>query len=142
MIKYENYLSICWKLNTSQAPQNFIRSQFTFGTRQRRALRGYPQAGFSIVADAAQVQQFKKLWFDLDYGAKKFLTDQPIFGDFNNNKEVRFTSAYQLQELGAYMYLITCSVEMTRLGKPTFQDCGLVPGAPLVPHIPLVPCHG
>ncbi len=78
MLKYEDYMDACWILGNSQSSQDFIRSDFYYGTRQRRALRGYDIASFGIYVDYTQMIMFKKLWHDLHFGPDKFITDMPL----------------------------------------------------------------
>ena len=141
MIKYEDYLDRCWFLNSSESSQDFIRSEFDYGIRQRRALRGYPKAGFRLVLEPFEMVKFKKFWHDLDYGAKKFRTDQPIFGVFAPNKIVRFISAYRLKELSYHRWEVTCAVEIVKYEDDFMVNkCPLTPDVALLVGVPLVPC--
>ena len=141
MIKYEDYLTKCWLLNKSRANTDFIRSSFDYGIRQRRALRGYPVAGVRLVLNMGEVLQFKKFWIALNYGTDKFITDQPIFGDPSYGKTVRFTTAYNLSEIGYLKYELTCQVEILKTNiKKDFLTCPLAPHVGLTPKIGLMPC--
>ena len=141
MIKYENYLGLCWLLNSSESSQDFIRSEFDYGIRQRRALRGYPKAGFRLIVEHYDMSKFRQFWHDLNYGTDKFLTDQPIFGSFDTNKVVRFISAYRLKELSYKRWEITCAVEIVEhVNDVVVTKCPLVPSKTLFIGTPLVPC--
>ena len=141
MLKYEDYLQKCWLLNESEAHQDFIRSEFDYGGRQRRALRGYPKAGFRLTLDAYQMVKWKKFWDDLNQGTEKFETNQLIFGVFATPKTVRFIQAYRLREIGYMRWEVSCAVEILKI-KDDYASiaCPLMPHVGLVPHIPRVPC--
>ena len=142
MIKYEDFLDKCWLYNQSRAHTDFIRSTFDYSIRQRRALRGYPDAGVKISLDLGQVLQFKKFWLKLNYGTDKFLTDQFIFGDPTSNKTVRFTTAYSLQEISFQRWMLTCQVEIikTSIIDDLLDICPLKPHVGLTPKVGLMPC--
>ena len=139
MIKYEDYLDRCWFLNTSQASQDFIRSTFDYGTRQRRALRGYDVANMRLTMNWGELIQFKKFWLKLNYGTDKFKTDQPIFGDPTPNKTIRFITAYSITELSYRKFEVTCVVEII---KTSIIDDILNLTCPRKPHVGLTPMVG
>jgi len=143
MIKrYKDYNLPCWRYNTSQASQDFIRSEFDFSARQRRALRGTDKANMKITVDAVQMLSFKRFWIDINYGASKFVTDMYIFGDPSLEKVVRFIGAYSVQEVSYITWEITCTAEIleTTIVKDWLYNCPRIPHVRLVPQVPLVPC--
>ena len=142
MLQYEDYLTTKWKLNTGTASNDVIRSEFDYGARQRRALRGYDRAGVSVYLTANEVMIFKKFWLDLSYGAEKFLTDMNLFGDPTLAKTVRFTAPYTLREIGCNLYLMTTSVELVKTSINEYLDtaCPLSPSPTLLIGVPRVPC--
>ena len=140
MIKYEDYLDRCFTLASSQQGVSFIRSQFDYGVRQRRAVRGYSTHNVRIVMRSMhEVQIFKQFWEDLNLGADKFLTDQVIHDDISREKTIRFTNVFSLQQMGADRFIVTCVVELVKSGIGV-NDCPLVPSNHLVPHDGLVLC--
>ena len=116
MLSYESYLTICWILSTNQASTNFIRSQFDYGTRQRRAVRGYDVKSVRLILNDTELTAWQTFWADLNYGTDKFTTDQAINGDTTTGKIARFTSGYTLAELGASQYEISVPVELIQTG--------------------------
>jgi len=143
MLRYEDYLDRCWFLNAGVASTDFIRSQFDFGTRQRRALRGYDNVGFRLIVGWGELIRFKTFWLDLNMGTEKFTTDQPIFGDPTKNKTVRFTSGYNLKELSYRRWEITGTVEIisTTINDDWLKDqCPRIPHVGFVPNAPVFPC--
>ncbi len=142
MIKYEDYNLPCWLLNQGKAHQDFIRSDFDYNTRQRRALRGYDSIGVRLSLDLGQVIEFKKFWLATNYGTEKFLTDMLVFGDPTLNKTVRFTSSYNLSETSYNRYSITCTAEIvkTTIESTLLDVCPLAPHNGLVPMTGLTPC--
>ena len=142
MIKYDDYLLPCWRLNQSQASQDFIRSEFDFNIRQRRALRGTDKANMLITVTAAQMLEFKRFWLAIDYGTVKWQTNMYIFGDPTDYKVVRFIGSYAIQEVGYLKFQITATVEIleSNIKDEWLEYCPLEPYYGLTPKAPLSPC--
>lgn len=117
MIKYETYLpNKCWNATSTLASQDFIRSNFDYGARQRRAISGYDTQSMTITVTLYYLKQFKLFWKDLNNGTDKFLTDQWINQDDTTDKIARYTAAYSVQEHDNDMYTITAPVELIQPG--------------------------
>lgn len=114
--KYEDYVTECWTLSSAQAATNFIRSQFDYGTRQRRAVRGYDTQGVRIVLDSTQLTAWESFWLLLNDGTDKFYTDQVINGDTTTGKIARFMTGYTLSELGGDLFEVSVPVELIQTG--------------------------
>lgn len=138
MIKWENYITKSFMLNTSTEPTNFIRSQFDYGVRQRRALRSYPKYVGSVYLEWYDIADFKQFWTDTNEGTDIFNTDMLIHGDDTSNKEIRATAGYSMQELGCGRYKISFPIELVKTG--TLTECPLAPRNLLIIGQPLVPC--
>lgn len=112
-VKYETYFpNICWTLSGTVVATNFIRSQFDYGVRQRRALRGNDNYSVRIVlSNQTDMDQWLLFWSDLNYGNDIFITDQIIDGDTSVDKNVRFTSGYSNRDIGNGLQEITVPVE-------------------------------
>ncbi len=114
MIKYEDYLTICFTLAASVEPTNFNRSEMGYNPRQSRGVRGSVTSSIRLVCDYTEMIQFKLLWDALLNGSQPFLTDMEIHGNKTAGKTVRFTSGYKLQPLGNSSYVVTTSLEVLR----------------------------
>jgi hypothetical protein len=116
MITYGDYNLPDWTLSAGASATNFIRSQFGFGTRQRRAVRGYDVYGVRIVIESSDdLTSFKTFWNDLNDGNDKFYTDQVINGGTSTSKIVRFTNGYTIKDLSVYKFEITIPLELIQL---------------------------
>ena len=142
MVKYKTYGLPCWRLNQSQASQDFIRSEFDFNIRQRRALRGTDKANMLITVNGAGMLQWKRFWSALNYGTNKFITDMYIFGDPTVNKVCRYINSYSIQEVGYDKFQITATAEIleTNIKDVWLEYCPLEPYVGLTPKVPLAPC--
>lgn len=117
MIIYETYMSTSFNLGTGSAATNFIRSQFDYGARQRRGIRGYDVFSVKLVLDQAEMINFEDFWDALNYGNDKFLTNEVINSDRTTGKTVRFTSGYQISQLiGANKFIVTAPLELIQTG--------------------------
>ncbi len=125
--KWEDYVQKNFMLSSSNEPTNFIRSNFDYGVRQRRAVRGYSKYTVKVYLQFWELQNFQRFWDDLDEGTKQWYTDNVIHGDNTLNKTVRFVSGYQLREMGCGIYLMTCPIEFIRTGTNKDSICPAVP---------------
>ena len=116
MLSYETYMSTSFNLGSGVAATNFIRSQFDYGTRQRRAVRGYDVFSAKLVLDQAEMINFVDFWADLNYGNDKFYTNETINTDTTSSKTVRFTSGYEVSQIGANKFMITVPIELIQTG--------------------------
>ncbi len=116
MIIYETYMSTSFNLGSGSAATNFIRSQFDYGTRQRRGVRGYDVFGVKLVLDQKEMINFIHFWDMLNYGNDKFYTDEVINSDTTIAKTVRFTNGYQTAQIGADKFIITVPIELIQTG--------------------------
>lgn len=116
MIIYETYMSTSFNLGSGSVATNFIRSQFDYGFRQRRGVRGYDSFSVKLVLDQAEMINFEDFWSDLDYGTDKFYTNEVINNDQTTSKIVRFTSGYQVAQMGADKFIITVPLELIQTG--------------------------
>ena len=135
MVKYTDYMTTEPKLAGSQEPTNFIRSDFEFGSRQKRTLKNYATYQFVITITHLEMLRFKAMWIALNEGADIFSISSNIHGDLSDDKEVRFTQGFAMQEMGNYKYTISCTLEYISKGNTT----PLVPSELLTPSADLVP---
>lgn len=141
MIKYEDYLSNNFELSGSQEPTSFIRSQFDYGTRQRRAVRGYSTHDVKLTLEMYELQKFKQFWESLDFGTDIFLTDMVIHGDTTKGKQIRFKTSYSLSEWNqSGIYMLSAQVELIKTGTPIDESCPLIPQPYLYPEEGVIPC--
>lgn len=140
MIKWEDYIDKKFMLSSGTASTNFIRSTFDYGKRQRRALKGYDTYSVKVYLEYWETLKFIEFWEDLQEGTDKFYTDIIISGDASINKTVRFTSGYQMQDIGCGIYLLNVPLEKVRTGTPYDEACPLVPSNILIPREGLTPC--
>ena len=126
MLSYETYMRTSFNLGSGSVATNFIRSQFDYGTRQRRGVRGYDVFSVTLVLDQAEMINFKAFWTDLNYGNDKFITDEVINDDRTSSKTVRFTSGYQIAQIGANKFIVTVPLELISAGTQavTINDIG------------------
>ena len=99
MITYSDLMTVCWRLGSSQSSDDRVRSQFDYGTRQRRGHRGYPTSSFAITVNQDDMDYFKIFWSKLNQGVDSFILDMPIYGSTTKKKVVRFTTAYTIKDL-------------------------------------------
>lgn len=116
MIIYETYMSTSFNIGSGSVATNFIRSQFEYGARQRRGVRGYDVFSVSLVLDQAEMINFEDFWADLNYGNDKFYTNEVINNDQTTSKTARFTSGYQIAQIGANKFIITVPIELIQTG--------------------------
>ena len=116
MIIYETYMNTSFNLGTGSVATNFIRSQFDYGTRQRRGVRGYDVFSVTLVLDQAEMINFADFWADLNYGNDKFVTNEVINNDQTTAKIARFTSGYQIAQIGANKFVVTVPIELIQTG--------------------------
>ncbi len=140
MYHWEDYLDKQFMLASSQEPTNFIRSDFDYGARQRRAVKGYQSYAAKIVLEFWELVAFKDFWALLLDGSQPFYTNMNMHGDDTFNKEVRFTSGYTLQEIGDNKYILTCSMELKRTGTSSRSVCPKVPTQIFMPDTGVTPC--
>jgi len=124
MIHISDYLDKDFMLNSSQEATNFIRSQFDYGTRQRRGLKGYPKYGVKMILSIGELKNFQRMWEVLYDGTDTFYVDQVIRGDTSLNKIVRFMQAPSIREIGNTKYEIISTIEILK----TSLFCPLVIG--------------
>ena len=147
MIKYSDIMTVCWQLASSQSSDDRVRSQFDYGTRQRRGHRGYPTSSFAITVNQDDMDYFKIFWSKLNQGVDSFILDMPIYGSTTDKKVVRFITGYNIKDLTNtgedQYYQITCQVEILQDVNPNVggsNDCPLVPRNQLTPRSDLFPC--
>lgn len=117
MLKYENYLTNCFELSSSKEGASFIRSQFDYGVRQRRAIRGYSSYVVKLTLNYGELNKFKIFWNALNLGTDIFYTDMVIHGDVTINKQIRFSEPYALQEWDQDgIFMVQCQIEIVRTG--------------------------
>lgn len=116
MISYETYMSTSFNLGSGSASTNFVRSQFDYGARQRRSIRGYDVFSARLVLDRTEMTNFEHFWSLLNYGNDKFYTDQVINSDTTTAKIVRFTSGYEVSQIGSNKFMVTVPIELVLTG--------------------------
>lgn len=116
-ITYETYLpDKCWILSSSQAAKNFIRSDFDYGARQRRAIRGYDTQKVNILLSASELASWKSFWAAINDGTDTFYTNQYIHQDGTTGKIARFTDTYSVNEINNNMFEVSTNVELILTG--------------------------
>ena len=116
-LKYETYIPTkCWTATTTTVGQSFIRSQFDYGIRQRRAVRGYDSQVMVIVLNATELAAWKSFWLALNDGTDKFYTDQWINQDATANKIARYTNPYVVTEIDFDIFEVSAGVELIQTG--------------------------
>lgn len=141
MIKYEDYLDKCFELSSSKEASSFIRSQFDYGTRQRRGIRGYTTYNVILTLTFGELNRFKTFWNDLNLGTDIFLTDMVIHDDVTYDKQVRFSDSYTLNEWDSSgIWVLQCPLEIVRTGIPRWERCPLIPSNFLLPNDEIKPC--
>ena len=140
MLRYEDYKLPCWANGTFNAADNMLRTQFDYGIRQRRKPMGLPTASYAIlIKDQKTFESFTKFWGDLNNGVDVWTTDNR-FGPYKSkNKKVRFTQPYQMNDLGAGLFEITCTIEMADPKNDATVGCTLFPHDTLHPEDKLYP---
>ncbi len=114
---YETYNLPSFTLSTGTVSTNFIRSRFDYGTRQRRAVRGYDAYNVRVVIQSAvDLTSWELLWSDLNDGNDKFYTDETLNGDTSASKIVRFTSGYTIRDITVGKFEITIPIEIIQTG--------------------------
>ena len=116
MISYETYMTVSFNLGAGKASTNFIRSQFDYGTRQRRAVRGFDTFGVRFCLTQTQMDEWTTFWDALNDGNDKFTTDEVINSDVTTGKIARFTSGYDVSQIGANKFIITVPLELIQTG--------------------------
>lgn len=140
MLKYEDYKLPCWMQGTFSAADNIMRTQFDYGIRQRRKPTGNPAASFAILIKSQKdLESFTKFWGDLHNGVDTWTTDYRFGPYTKKSKKVRFTQPYQMNDLGAGLFEVTCSMEMPDPKNDAIAGCTLVPHNDLHPEDKLYP---
>lgn len=123
---YETYMNTSFNLGSGSISTNLIRSQFDYGARQRRGVRGYDTFSVKLVLDADEMINFMHFWDMLNDGNDKFYTDEVINGDQTLGKIVRFTSGYQSSQIGNSKFTVTVPLELISKGTQsvTINDTG------------------
>lgn len=118
MEAYETHMTASWTLGAGKASTNFIRSSFDYGTRQRRAARGYDTFNVRLVLDEGlgQETEWKALWAALNDGNDKFTTNEVINSDITTGKIARFISGYDIAQIGANKFIVTVPLELIQTG--------------------------
>lgn len=116
MISYETYLDSPFSLGSGVIGTNFIRSQFDYGIRQRRAVRGYDTFSAKLVCGEDEMDAWIPFWDALNDGNDKFYTNMAINGDLSTAKIVRFTSGYTVSQIGGGRFIITVPLELIETG--------------------------
>ncbi len=126
MIIYETYMNTSFNIGSGSAATNFIRSQFDYGARQRRGIRGYDVFSASLVLDQSEMINFMHFWDLLNDGNDKFYTNEVINNDQTTSKIARFTSGYQVAQIGANKFIVTVPIELIQTGTQsvTITDIG------------------
>ncbi len=119
-------MSTSFNLGSGSVATNFVRSQFDYGARQRRGVRGYDVFSVKLVLDQAEMINFTHFWDMLNDGNDKFYTDQVINADTTSSKIVRFISGYEISQIGANKFIVTVPVELILTGTKavTINDTG------------------
>ena len=116
MITYETYMSVSFNLGSGRVSTDFIRSQFDYGTRQRRGVRGYDSFSATLVLTQSDMADWVNFWTALDYGTDKFYTDEVVNHDTTSAKICRFTSGYEVAQIGANKFVVTVPLELIQTG--------------------------
>jgi len=126
MINYETYMNTSFNLSSGSAATNFVRSQFDYGARQRRGIRGYDVFNATLVLDYNDMKNFEHFWSLLNYGNDKFYTDEVINSDTTTSKIVRFTSGYEVSQIGSNKFIVSVPIELVLTGTQsvTISDTG------------------
>ncbi len=116
-----------FNLGSGSAATNFIRSQFDYGARQRRGIRGYDVFSVKLVLDQIGMINFTHFWDMLNDGNDKFYTDQVINADTTSSKIVRFMSGYEVAQIGSNKFIVTVPLELILTGTQsvTINDVGI-----------------
>lgn len=127
MISYETYMSTSFNLGSGSVATNFVRSQFDYGARQRRGIRGYDVFSAKLVLDQAEMINFMHFWGLLNDGNDKFYTDQVINADTTTAKIIRFISGYEVSQIGSNKFMVTVPLELVLTGTQavTINDTGI-----------------
>lgn len=114
---YETYLPTqCWILSSSQAAKNFIRSDFDYGARQRKAIKGYDTQQVNILLSLTELAAWKSFWSAIGDGALSFYTSQYIHQDGTANKIARFNDTYSVKEISNDLFEVSTRVELIQTG--------------------------
>lgn len=138
MISYETYMTVSFNLGSGSVATNFVRSQFDYGARQRRAIRGYDVFSAKLVLDSNQMDAWVAFWVALNDGNDKFYTNQVINSDTTTAKIARFISGYEVSQIGANKFIVTVPLEIVQTGTKsvTINDTGIT--ATFTVNIPTV----
>lgn len=126
MLNYSDYMGVSFNLGSGSSSTDFIRSQFDYGTRQRRGIRGYDAFGVTLVLneDNGEMSDWMNFWYALNYGNDKFYTGIVINGDQTTTKIARFTSGYEVSQIGANKFIVSVPLEL--ISSPmTIIDIGV-----------------
>ena len=109
-------MSVSFNLGSGQVSTDFIRSKFDYANRQRRAVKGYDTFSVKLVMTQTEMTAWVSFWLALDYGTDKFTTDEVINHDTTTGKVCRFTSGYQVTQIGANKFIVTVPIEIIQTG--------------------------
>lgn len=126
MLNYSDYMSVSFNLGSGSSSTDIIRSQFDYGTRQRRGIRGYDVFSATLVLneDNGEMSDWMNFWYALNYGNDKFNTAIVINGDQTTVKIARFTSGYEVSQIGANKFIVSVPLEL--ISSPmTIIDTGV-----------------
>ena len=129
MVSYSTYMSKSFTLGAGSVATNFIRSQFDYGARQRRGIRGYDVFNARLVLDEdnGEMSDWLTFWDALNYGNDKFYTNEVINADTTTTKIARFISAYEISQIGDNKFIVTVPLELISTGTKsvTISDTGV-----------------
>lgn len=109
-------MSVSFNLHSGVKATNFIRSQFDYGTRQRRTVNGYDSYSVKLILSQSEMTDFERFWKALNDGNDKFYTDEVIGADTTVPKIARFTSGYEVSHLGANKFTVSVPIELIETG--------------------------
>jgi len=122
-------MSKSFTLGTGSVATNFIRSQFDYGARQRRGIRGYDVFNARLVLDEdnGEMSDWLTFWDALNDGSDKFYTNEVINADTTTTKIARFISAYEISQIGDNKFIVTVPLELISTGTKsvTISDTGV-----------------
>lgn len=126
--------------NDAKEPLSFTRSEFDYGTRQRKNYKGYVASGFALVLHHSKLKIWDEFWSSINDGADVFKADFFVNGSDNLDKIVRFTTSFTKENLGNLKFKIKCSLEILDNGTAYAESCPVYPSNLLYPSDELFPC--
>ena len=109
-------MSVSFNLGAGSVSTDFIRSQFDYSVRQRRAIKGYDVFSVTLVLTEEDMSSWVTFWTALDLGTDKFTTNEVINYDTTTGKTCRFISGYQVSQIGANKFIVTVPLELIQTG--------------------------